>query len=521
MSNEPKYRDLSELRYIPSFDDNVVVKIDRASMAFAVLAGLFGILYFALAPAAMSTTTVVSDVKLDGYSCKMISAITRNVNPWPDAESGRLGLISAAALSNYRANADAAARTSFPFLIINGFAENSLFPIFNKMNPDIYLIYDNVLFDSYDNCLSAARSQTTCKWVKNPFALRNEWWFDPFSQNSVRLVMSVCHSQVACSSLNGKVSWPSGSGGTTGFFINSSHFANPQVGKCSNAANISTCTNINENCDGLTSLMVSFQDLYRKFILTPEVICKPFVDNPPYICTQEVRLNWASILSQALAFFTSALAAAKTALYLAVKMRHKCHNTHGKDDGGSGTNCEDKAQKAAGKPSDSSVEMQSLKKEPITLDSDARNERVESQIENQSYLLQYTQAEMQSTKAEISVLKTKLETILQLLQGEPSMQREPSTTRGVSDSQKARSSDVIYSVNKDIKQSRVVGALASSRSKAKSTAPMVQLGDGSSHVVQESHAISEQLEMHHAPPPLRARSSSRGRYAANDTLGLA
>jgi hypothetical protein len=55
-----------------------------------------------------------------------------------------------------------------------------------------------------------------------------------------------------------------------------------------------------------------------------------------------------SILSQALAFFTSALAAAKTALFFSAEMRHKCHNkAPSKDDGGPGTNGDDKSQKGA------------------------------------------------------------------------------------------------------------------------------------------------------------------------------
>ena len=73
MSDDIKYRDSSKLDYLPAFNDSNVVRIDRVSIAIAALVGLFGILYFSLAPAAMSTDVVVSRVQLSGgYTCKMM-----------------------------------------------------------------------------------------------------------------------------------------------------------------------------------------------------------------------------------------------------------------------------------------------------------------------------------------------------------------------------------------------------------------------------------------------------------------
>ena len=85
MSNEPKFKDLSKLDYLPAFNDKTVSQIDKISLVAAAVVGLFGILYFSLAPAAMSTDIVIRSSQLsDGYNCKMIASITRKSNVFSD-----------------------------------------------------------------------------------------------------------------------------------------------------------------------------------------------------------------------------------------------------------------------------------------------------------------------------------------------------------------------------------------------------------------------------------------------------
>jgi hypothetical protein len=78
MANEPHYRDQSKLDYLPAFNDRIVVRIDRVALAAAVAVGLFGILYFSLAPAAMSTDVTIGTVQQDGYLCIMIGVRIHN-----------------------------------------------------------------------------------------------------------------------------------------------------------------------------------------------------------------------------------------------------------------------------------------------------------------------------------------------------------------------------------------------------------------------------------------------------------
>jgi hypothetical protein len=79
----------------------------------------------------------------------------------------------------------------------------------------------------------------------------------------------------------------------------------------------------NSDAESLKIFMATFQDLIGKLVWTPEVICKPFFNNPPYICSKAVPPSVPSILSQSLAFTTSALAAVKAILFFSVKMFRK------------------------------------------------------------------------------------------------------------------------------------------------------------------------------------------------------
>jgi hypothetical protein len=58
MTNDALVRDQSKLDYFLAFNDRIVGRIDKKYFPVAALVGIFGILYFSLAPAAMSTEVV-------------------------------------------------------------------------------------------------------------------------------------------------------------------------------------------------------------------------------------------------------------------------------------------------------------------------------------------------------------------------------------------------------------------------------------------------------------------------------
>jgi hypothetical protein len=221
----------------------------------------------------------------------------------------------------------------------------------------IELKYGNTLFDTHDDCIKAARDQpTVCTLIADDKPLRQDTSYD--SSTGKFKTIATCGLEIHCSSLKGTVI-NTGHVGTV--VADQALLANPAIGQCNDQANVSSCTNINSNCASLERFRAGFEDLARKIVFTPEALCHPFVKNPPYACTKLLPPSVPSILSQALAFFTSALAAVKTALFFCTEMRHKCHNkAPSKDDGAPGTNGDVKAQKGASKPSDTSVAVTTL-----------------------------------------------------------------------------------------------------------------------------------------------------------------
>ena len=164
--------------------------------------------------------------------------------------------------------------------------------------------YDSALWDTYDNCVAGA--QITCKWLK-----------------SEQTNLDYVSSKFSCSAFKNTLQLKTNTDGTMSIGYKLSDISNQTRGKCNQQANLTTLSNVHEHCDSLKSFMATFQDLLGKLVLIPEVICKPFFFNPPYICTKAVSPSVPSIVSQSLAFTTSALAAVKAILFVSVKMFRK------------------------------------------------------------------------------------------------------------------------------------------------------------------------------------------------------
>ena len=332
MANESKFKDLSKLDYLPAFDQKTVSIIDRISLAFAATVGLFGILYFSLAPAAMSTDVAVQGSQLsDGYNCKMIASITRKSNIFSDlTQKGAISIENSERIKS-GANAQLAAlATSSEFDRLFANSPGGILPWSfqiqdgsNGISERDSLTYDNSQFDTYEGCLAAARTQTTCIMPKNAqYQSYLNWQISPPRQEYH------CKTSIQCSSLDEKVYFTS-----VDVFINQTHLAHPVFGKCSNQANVSACSNVNSNCESLKRFQASYADIIRKNVLTPEVICKPFLVNPPYLCTKAVPLSVPSILSQSFAFMTTTLAVVNTTLFYAVRMHSRYRKIEPEDSG--------------------------------------------------------------------------------------------------------------------------------------------------------------------------------------------
>lgn len=304
MANDPRFRDLSKLDYIPPFDTQTVARIQRIALISAVIAGLFGILYFSLAPAAMTTVVEVSRAPQSGQDCKMISAVSRVVRTVINNNNG-IGVISRKVLQDLFVEVRNAGKS----LELNTVSDQVEWSSFH---------YENFFFDTYEACLNSAKVHTTCKWSSS------ERW-DLFSDN--------CLSYFVCSSPtpNGLMFLATGgSGGLFSFVSNATLLADPRYGNCNQTANVTACRNINENCDGLRKYIFSYQQLIKQYVLTPEIICRPFLKNPPYLCSRTSSVNVPSVLSQSFSFASTALFGVSTVCFFAVKLLRKVRSSKAK-----------------------------------------------------------------------------------------------------------------------------------------------------------------------------------------------
>jgi hypothetical protein len=485
MANNAEYRDQSKLDYLPAFNDITVDLIDKISLVVAAIVGVFGLLYFSLAPAAMSTEVKIGSEQLSGHTCNMIASVTRQTV-----------LLSSFNQPSTMTLAESRAKISeFDSKFLAYVVSSGLGPLFTKhylsgsrwpfQLYDLQLKYENTLFDTHDDCIKAVRDQPTVCTLRPSSPPKEELEIGPpdFSTN-VKNTTATCKLEIYCSSFSGTVNDVNSLGQV---YAVQALLANPAVGQCNSQANVPLCTNINSNCASLERFRAEYEDIARKIVFTPEALCQPFVKNPPYVCSKSLPPSVPSILSQALAFFTSALAATKTALFFSTQMRHKFHNkAPSKDDGAPGTNGDDKAQKGASKPSDISVEMRSFQEEPFDKGSSSRIERIETQMKR---------------------VETEQAEILGILQ-------ELSNTINGRAMQEVAASDADVSQAPHRAQARVIGALAPDRSRAKLLAPRASAQHGSRTGNPPNVSLPDALEIPQTPP--RGRSSSRGRYTVND-----
>jgi hypothetical protein len=329
MANEPQYRDQSKLDYLPAFNDITVVRIDRTSLGVAAIVGLFGIFYFSLAPGAMSTDVAIGSVQPNGYQCKMIASITRETEIFSTYAPGTIPIQeSRAKISDFNSQILAFAVSSgFVPLLLQRLAPPGvsmpLWPFQLSSSGSYKLKYGNTLFDTYEDCLATARAEPTCT-LKDAVLTDIQISAQPFT------TASVCVSEMFCSSFKGKVFSQFSFGA---LYVNRTLLADSAVGRCNNQANASSCFNINSNCESLERFRASYEDTIRKIVFTPELLCQPFFDNPPYICTKAVPPSVPSILSQSFSFFTAAIAAMKATLYAAAKMLHTHSKVEDQDSG--------------------------------------------------------------------------------------------------------------------------------------------------------------------------------------------
>jgi hypothetical protein len=305
MSNDPSFRDLSHIQYLEYLDEVSVARIEKISVASAAALGLFGLLYFSLAPSAQSSVVEISSTTVPGSTCKMLAKVSMSYDPF--LETGYKEGPGIVPLDSRYAFLAESKGSKIGAILSPAYEDN-----WQVFFPKQMLIYRNTLFNSYSDCLSAAKVQTKCVWSE----------FAKFEGQSD------CNGAMKCSGFGSDayLSLQTQIGASITFSFNQSVLDDPKLGACPIQAQPSSCFRL-EACAGLEKYIAAFTELVKKYILTPELLCEPFLNNPPYACVKSVPLTIPSILSQSFAFASSALAASKLFMLFLVKYFRKVPKT--------------------------------------------------------------------------------------------------------------------------------------------------------------------------------------------------
>jgi hypothetical protein len=323
MANEPRYRDLSGNPYLEYFDEITVERIEKVALAGAAVLFLFGIFYFSLAPAAFLETLEISKEEIPGFSCRMTSPITRIVDLFSQRDKQEIGLVSTVALSSFKASVKSLGDSGIFFT--SNFPTSTLISIdvltsdseITKMLRSQSIKIESLQFETHSDCMKSTTRSPVCEWSSAPYT---GFVFDGRIYN--RDAQPLCVFIPSCSSFNGQAKFipfvPKESP-IPAIIVNFSATADPSIGRCSNQFNKSDCSSGIEHCESIRSYQKAFQSAMQNFILTPEVLCHPFLRNPPYLCTRRGPQTIPSILSQSAALASSALVFFKLAMFFIVK----------------------------------------------------------------------------------------------------------------------------------------------------------------------------------------------------------
>jgi hypothetical protein len=165
--------------------------------------------------------------------------------------------------------------------------------------------YQQMYFENYQNCIDAFSKPVVCNYVQ----LGTSQDFDQPLPISDRRGSGFCQSSLNCA-------WPGISLG----FRRIITVMNATTFNCVPSANFTTCDTISSKCSEYTRFAADFGKLYQG-MLSPQHLCAPFRQNPPYSCRSFQVVSPIQVVSQTLSLMATALGGCELFLYLLLKYR--------------------------------------------------------------------------------------------------------------------------------------------------------------------------------------------------------
>jgi hypothetical protein len=295
--SDVRFHNLTGVPLQEEFTPSTVIKISTASKCFAAVIGIISICVFTLTDNAKTSITTIQTTDSVG-NCMILSSFTGNT----DENSGR---VTATQASDFFEGYKQLLKD------VTGAADVSIF-IDSQLN-DLWVsrkahggAYQQVYFENYQNCIDGFSKPVLCNYVQ----LGTGQEFDQPLPISDRRGRGFCQSYLNCAWPG--VSWLS--------FRKIEIVMNATAFSCVPSANFATCDKISSKCPEYTRFAADFGKLYQR-LQSPQYLCAPFKQNPPYSCRSFQVVSPIQVVSQTLSLMATALGGSELFLYLLLKYR--------------------------------------------------------------------------------------------------------------------------------------------------------------------------------------------------------
>jgi hypothetical protein len=308
--SDVNFRNLKEIPLQDGFTQSSVIKISAASKIFAAAVGIISICAFVFTDSAKTSITTIETTNSQS-NCRILSTFS---------SSGLTLPVTVAEGATFR-------KEFVKLLKSLPGTQNTEINSPDNLIPDIVsrlgylqgtgytypLTYNQAYFPNYQSCLDAFMKPPVCVY-------ENDFSTNLYKDQPIPPVYGVtwpnyCSSYLSCLWSDA----PKVKELQHGMQI----ILNVTAFNCNPTANFTTCFMISSACPEYARYAVSIGKLLTTHIATPERLCTPFKDLPPYSCQTFQVASPIQVISQTLSLMATALGGCEVFLYFVLTFKHK------------------------------------------------------------------------------------------------------------------------------------------------------------------------------------------------------
>jgi hypothetical protein len=311
--SDVNFRNLKDIPLQDGFTQSSVFKISAASKIFAAAVGIISICVFIFTDGAKTSITTIETTNLG--NCRILSTFSA---------SGLTIPVTVAEGKIFKTEFIKLLKSLPGTQIIEMFSPENLIPdlvsrlgLMAGSGLSYPLAYNQAYFPSYQSCLDAFTKPPVCVY-------ENDYTSPFYKDQSLQSVIgfsygnflpNFCSSHLACL-------W-SDAPKVTALEHGMKIILNVTAFNCNPPANFTTCHMISSACPEYSRYAASIGKLLTTHIATPERLCAPFKDLPPFSCQTFQVASPIQVISQTLSLMATALAGCEVFLYFVLTFKHK------------------------------------------------------------------------------------------------------------------------------------------------------------------------------------------------------